>query len=129
MSTSHPAAETGIPEDILINCTPYETRVAVLANGVVQELHVERTQSRGLVGNIYVGKVARVRHRLSSSLAKGLEPTEVHLGNRNTRLALMHHFDWRAAVPSEAAQSAVLARPVPMFVEDLKVPGPPIAKA
>ena len=47
-------------EDILINWTPQETRVAVLQAGVVQELHIERAHSRGLVGNIYVGKVARV---------------------------------------------------------------------
>ena len=47
-------------EDILINCTPQETRVGVMQAGVPQELHVERAANRGLVGNIYVGKVARV---------------------------------------------------------------------
>ena len=43
-------------EDILINITPQETRVAVLLAGVVQELHVERSAARGIVGNIYLGK-------------------------------------------------------------------------
>jgi len=47
-------------EEILINVTPMETRVAVVENGVVQELFVERTVKRGLVGSIYKGKVARV---------------------------------------------------------------------
>lgn len=47
-------------EEILINVTPPETRVAVIENGVVQELIIERTKRRGLVGNIYKGEVARV---------------------------------------------------------------------
>ena len=46
--------------EILINVTPQETRVAMLEQGVVQELHVERASARGLVGNIYLGRVARV---------------------------------------------------------------------
>ena len=54
-------------EDILINCTPQETRVAVILNGVVQELHVERSASRGIVGNIYVGRVARVLPGMQSA--------------------------------------------------------------
>jgi ribonuclease G len=47
-------------QEMLINVTPQETRVAMLENGVLQELFVERAKSRGLVGNIYKGKVARV---------------------------------------------------------------------
>ena len=47
-------------EEILINVTPSETRVAVVENGVLQEVHIERTSKRGLVGNIYKGKVGRV---------------------------------------------------------------------
>src|SRR5258708_8401889 len=54
-------------EDILINCTPQETRVAVMQAGVPQELHIERAASRGLVGNIYVGKVARVLPGMQSA--------------------------------------------------------------
>ena len=48
-------------QDILINWSPQETRVAVVESGAVQELHVERALERGLVGNIYLGKVARDR--------------------------------------------------------------------
>ena len=47
-------------EEILINITPPETRVAVIENGVVQELIIERSRERGLVGNIYKGEVCRV---------------------------------------------------------------------
>ncbi len=46
-------------EEILINVTPQETRVAVVENGVLQEVHVERASHKGLVGNIYKGRVAR----------------------------------------------------------------------
>ena len=61
-------------EDILINCTPQETRVAVMQAGVPQELHIERAASRGLVGNIYVGKVARVLPGMQSAFIEiGLE--------------------------------------------------------
>jgi len=47
-------------EEILINVTPPETRVALIENGVLQELIIERTRERGLVGNIYKGEVCRV---------------------------------------------------------------------
>lgn len=46
--------------ELLINVTPSETRVALIENGVLQEVHVEREARRGLVGNIYLGKVIRV---------------------------------------------------------------------
>ncbi len=46
--------------EILMNVTPQETRVAVVENGVLQEVIVERERRRGLVGNIYKGKVVRV---------------------------------------------------------------------
>ena len=46
--------------EILINVTPMESRVALVENGVVQEIFIERTQARGLVGNLYLGKVSRV---------------------------------------------------------------------
>ncbi len=47
-------------EEILINITPPETRVAVVENGVAQEIIIERLARRGLVGNIYKGRVSRV---------------------------------------------------------------------
>ena len=46
--------------ELLINVTPSESRVALIENGILQEVHVERHTKRGLVGNIYRGKVSRV---------------------------------------------------------------------
>jgi ribonuclease G len=54
-------------QDILVNWSPQETRVAVVEFGAVQELHVERTLERGLVGNVYLGKVARVLPGMQSA--------------------------------------------------------------
>jgi ribonuclease G len=63
-----------MPQDILINWTPQETRVAVVENGAVQELHIERALERGLVGNVYLGKVARVLPGMQSAFIDvGLE--------------------------------------------------------
>ena len=60
--------------EILINVTPQETRVAMLEQSVVQELHIERSSARGLVGNIYVGRVARVLPGMQSAFVEiGLE--------------------------------------------------------
>ncbi|KUE80702.1 ribonuclease G [Aeromonas schubertii] len=46
--------------ELLINVTPSETRVALVENGQLQEVHVERQARRGIVGNIYKGKISRV---------------------------------------------------------------------
>ena len=54
-------------EQILINMTPQETRVAIMEQGAVQELHIERVSGRGLVGNIYLGRVARVLPGMQSA--------------------------------------------------------------
>ncbi len=53
--------------EILINVTPQETRVAVMQQGVAQELHIERGGNRGMVGNIYYGKVKRVLPGMQSA--------------------------------------------------------------
>jgi ribonuclease G len=61
-------------QDILINWAPQETRVAIVENGAVQELHFERELERGRVGNIYTGKVARVLPGMQSAFVDiGLE--------------------------------------------------------
>ncbi len=68
------AARNSMPSEILINVTPQETRVAVLEQGVVHELHMERSSARGLVGNIYLGRVARVLPGMQSAFVEiGLE--------------------------------------------------------
>src|SRR5687768_4099929 len=57
-------------EQILINVTPQETRVAVTEMGAAQELHLERVTSRGLVGNIYLGRVCRVLPGMQSAFVE-----------------------------------------------------------
>ncbi len=54
-------------QEILINVSPSETRVAVVENGVLQEVTIEREAKRGLVGNIYRGKVIRVLPGMQSA--------------------------------------------------------------
>ncbi|MEM0910950.1 MAG: ribonuclease E/G, partial [Pseudomonadota bacterium] len=46
--------------ELLINMTPSESRVALVENGILQEIHIERHTKKGIVGNIYKGKVSRV---------------------------------------------------------------------
>ena len=61
-------------EEILINVTPQETRVAVMQLGVVQDLHIERSSSCGIVSNVYLGKVNRVLPGMQSAFIDiGLE--------------------------------------------------------
>ncbi len=79
-------------QDILINWAPQETRVAVVENGAVQELHVERALERGLVGNIYAGRVARVLPGMQSAFvdigldrAAFLHVADVYVGPTNGR--------------------------------------------
>ena len=63
-------------EELLINVTPQETRVAYVENGVLQEVHIERARKRGLVGNIYKGKVCRVLPGMQAAfLEVGLDRT------------------------------------------------------
>jgi len=54
-------------KEILVNITPQETRVAVMEQGIVQELHIERASSRGKVGNIYNGRISRVLPGMQSA--------------------------------------------------------------
>ena len=90
-------------EDILINFTPQETRVAVMYQGVVQELHIERNASRGLVGNIYMGRVVRI--------LPGMQSAFVDVGLQRT--AFLHVADiWE---PREAGEPA---RPIERILHE-----------
>ena len=87
-------------EEILINITPPEARVAVVENGVVQELIVERTGKRGLVGNIYKGKVCRVLPGMQAAFVDaGLE-----------RAAFLHASDIQARNGDRSDQITDLVR-------------------
>ena len=70
-------------KEILINVTPQETRVAILENGVLLELYIERSRNKGLVGNIYKGRVCRV--------LPGMEAAFIEVGME--RAAFLHVSD------------------------------------
>ena len=76
-------------EEILMNVTPMESRVGLVENGVLQEVVIERERSRGIVGNIYKGKVVRV--------LPGMEAAFVDIGLE--RAAFIHASD---VVPSQS---------------------------
>ncbi len=62
--------------EILVNVAPSETRAAILDNGVVQEVYIERTSRRGLVSNLYKGRVSRVLPGMQAAFVEiGLERT------------------------------------------------------
>ena len=70
-------------DEILVNFGPTETRAALVENGVVQEIYIERTQKRGIVGNIYKGKVVRVLPGMQAAFVDiGLERAGfIHAGD------------------------------------------------
>jgi len=62
--------------EILINASSHEARAAVVENGVLQEVFLERASRRGLIGNIYKGKVSRVLPGMQAAFIEiGLERT------------------------------------------------------
>ena len=71
--------------EILINVTPQESRVALLENGILQEIMVERNSNQGIVGNIYKGKVCRV--------LPGMEAAFIDIGQE--KAAFLHASDLR----------------------------------
>lgn len=70
-------------EELLINVSPMESRVAVLDNGVLGEIYIERHHKLGLVGNIYLGTVVRV--------LPGMQAAFVDIGQ--SRTAFLHVND------------------------------------
>ncbi len=87
-------------EDILINVTPFETRVALVLQGSVQEVHLERSIQRGQVGNIYLGKVVRV--------LPGMQSAFIDIGL--DRAAFLHIADLR----ENRGERALAATPTPI---------------
>jgi len=94
--------------EILINVTPRETRAALIDNGSTQELFIERASRRGLVGNLYKGRVSRV--------LPGMQAAFIDIGLART--AFLHASDIARAMPAEAEA----VPPVPEIGE-LVLPG------
>ncbi len=82
--------------DIIINATPQETRIALVENGDVVELFLERKLERGILGNIYKGKVVRV--------LPGMESAFVDIGME--KAAFLHVSE--VCHPSDEYQSLFL---------------------
>ena len=83
-----------ISEEILLNITPQETRVAIVENGALQEVSIERQSSRGIVGNIYKGKVNRV--------LPGMEAAFVDIGLEKAGFLHVSDIDIREHVDVDA---------------------------
>lgn len=88
-------------EEILINVTPQESRAAVLENGMLQELFIERTSSRGLVGNIYRGKVIRV--------LPGMQAAFINIGRE--RSAFLHAAEILPVTEQESVEQESIPTP------------------
>ena len=88
-------------QDILINWSPQETRVAVIEHGALQELQVERSLERGLVGNVYLGKVARV--------LPGMQSAFIDIGL--DKAAFLHVADLMSSINSRHADADIAAAP------------------
>jgi len=76
--------------ELLINVTPSETRVALIEHGSLQEVHIEREAKRGIVGNIYLGKVIRVLPGMQAAFIDiGLDKAAfLHASDINSKLIL-----------------------------------------
>ncbi|HCX86416.1 MAG TPA: ribonuclease G [Gammaproteobacteria bacterium] len=100
-------------EELLVNVTPQETRVAVVENGGLQELHIERSRSRGIVANIYKGKVVRVLPGMQAAFVDmGLERTAfLHAADMVPHRAPAPDPSGDADVSEAAVQSTAPPRP------------------
>jgi ribonuclease G len=99
-------------EEILVNVTPQETRVAVAASGVVQELLLERETNRGMVGSVYAGRVARV--------LPGMQSAFVDIGQE--RAAFLHVADIRGSREAQKPIEKLLAEGENVLVQVVKDP-------
>ena len=96
--------------ELLINITPQETRVALLENGVLQEILIERLSRRGIVGNIYKGRVSRV--------LPGMEAAFVDIGLDKS--AFLHASDLTAPPMDDLHTEDILKKtPTPQIHEVL----------
>ena len=87
--------------EILVNVGPRETRGALLENGVLQEVFIERKSRRGIVGNLYKGRVSRV--------LPGMQAAFVDAGLERT--AFLHVDD--IALPDQRRDAADVAEEAP----------------
>ncbi|MCV2885771.1 ribonuclease G [Aestuariibacter sp. AA17] len=96
--------------ELLINVTPSESRVALIESGILQEIHVERHTKKGIVGNIYRGKVSRV--------LPGMQAAFVDIGLE--KAAFLHASDiaFHSEIIEEVSSSHIQKQDIRELVRD-----------
>ena len=95
--------------EILINVAPRENRAALIENGVLTELFIERQSRRGIVSNLYKGRVQRV--------LPGMQAAFIDVGLERT--AFLHAADIAAAHSNQTADSTLIGAPVVVDIRSL----------
>ncbi|MGW8287058.1 MAG: Rne/Rng family ribonuclease [Desulfobulbales bacterium] len=112
---------------LLINATPYEIRIALIEHGNLVEFYQERPVEKGLVGNIYQGRVVRVLPGMQAAFVDlGLERTgflyvdDVTTNNKHLEDRMMNNGCQSCCDPDEVLQEAPTAQ---VNIEDLLTEG------
>ncbi len=108
--------------EILINITPSETRAAVVDNGVLQEVFIERSEYRGLVGNIYKGKVCRVLPGMQAAFVEIGLPRAAFLHVSDISIPKGQTGDLKEAPNVEPTISSLLREGQEILVQVIKDP-------
>jgi ribonuclease G len=113
--------------EIFVNVAPRETRAALLENGALQEVYLERVSRRGLVGNLYKGRVSRV--------LPGMQAAFIEIGLART--AFLHAADIAFERPEETVVNLpqvddirrLVVEGDDILVQVIKIPSAPRARA
>jgi ribonuclease G len=109
-----------VSDEILVNFGPTETRAALIENGVVHELYIERVKRKGYVGNIYLGKVVRV--------LPGMQAAFVDIGQERAGfihaadIAPLNHEGMEERKPEVADIRSLVQEGMPLLVQVTKDP-------
>jgi ribonuclease G len=121
-------------KEMVVSSTPHETRVAILEDDQVVEVFIEREQSRGVVGNIYKGRVSKVLPGMQSAfvdlgldrdaflyVTDVIDPTEESLEEEEDQApepvpepeGIFNSDEPAAAVEADAPKAAAAGPPAP----------------
>src|SRR5215467_10490769 len=99
-----PARRELVKQEIYINNTPQESRIAIVEDGALAEFLVERRQERGIAGNIYKGKVARV--------LPGMQAAFVDIGMEKAAFLHVSDFSTSSEIGAfTAAENEIIVEP------------------
>ncbi|MEN7342570.1 MAG: ribonuclease G [Pseudomonadota bacterium] len=102
-------------DELLVNISPSEQRAAVVENGIVQELFIERASRRGIVGNIYKGRVSRV--------LPGMQAAFIDIGLERTAFLHASDISKPSADASEDTEDTVMLPMNPPTISELVTEG------